>query len=267
LIADAQHRAATRQSATAVALSAFVAAMQTLTRVPLASASAPTAQALAWSAVFYPLVGLFLGAAGIVVYLLGLSFFPASVSSLLVLAVWILLTGALHEDGIADTFDAFGSQRSRDDILRVMKDSRIGVYGALALAVSLLLRWQALAALPDAEIVAAFVASQVFPRAGIVTLAFLAGPASGGTGGAFAAALRMKHIVFAWLLAAVLLAPLQEWREMMAVMAVSLVIVIAARRYFHRRLGGVTGDCLGAANQMQEIAGLLVILGLSGASH
>jgi adenosylcobinamide-GDP ribazoletransferase len=155
----------------------------------------------------------------------------------------------------------------RDDILRVMKDSRIGVYGALALAVSLLLRWQVLAALPAAEIVAALVASQVFPRAGIVTLAFLAGPATGGTGGAFAAALRMKHVVFAWLLAAVLLAPLQEWRAMMAVMAVCLVIVLAARRYFHRRLGGVTGDCLGAANQIQEIAVLLVILGLSGASH
>jgi len=267
LIADAQHHAATRQSATAVALSAFVAAMQTLTRVPLASASVPTAQVLAWSAVFYPLVGLFLGAAGIVVYLLGLSFFPASVASLLVLAGWILLTGALHEDGIADTFDAFGSQRSRDDILRVMKDSRIGVYGALALAISLLLRWQALAALPAAEIVPALVASQVFPRAGIVTLAFLAGPATGGTGGAFAAALRTRHVVFAWLLAAVLLAPLQEWRAMMAVMAVCLVIVIAARRYFHRRLGGLTGDCLGAANQIQEIAVLLVILGLSGASH
>jgi adenosylcobinamide-GDP ribazoletransferase len=77
----------------------------------------------------------------------------------------------------------------------------------------------------------------------------------------------MKHVVFAWLLAAVLLAPLQEWRAMMAVMSVCLVIVVAARRYFHRRLGGITGDCLGAANQMQEIAALLVVLGLSGASH
>lgn len=267
MIADTQHHAATRQSFAAVALSAFVAAMQTLTRVPLASASAPTAQALAWSAVFYPLVGLLLGAAGVVVYLLAVSFFPASVAALLVLALWILLTGALHEDGVADTFDAFGSQRSRDEILRVMKDSHMGVYGALAIAISLLLRWQTLAALPMGESVAALVASQVFPRAGIVMLAFLAGPASGGTGGAFAAALRMKHVVFAWLLAAVLLVPLQEWRAMMAVMSVCLVIVVAARRYFHRRLGGITGDCLGAANQMQEIAVLLVALGLSGASH
>jgi len=241
--------------------------MQTLTRVPLASASAPAAQVLAWSAVFYPLVGLFLGAAGIFVYLLALSVFPSSVASLLVLGTWILLTGALHEDGVADTFDAFGSQRSRDDILRVMKDSRIGVYGALALAVSLLLRWQTLAALPVGEIVAALVASQVLPRAGIVTLAFLAGPASGGTGGAFAAALRMRHVVFAWLLVAVLLTPLQEWRAMMAVMSVCLIIVIAARRYFHSRLGGITGDCLGAANQIQEVAVLLAVLGLSGASR
>ena len=267
MIADTQHHAATRPSAAAVALSAFVAAMQTLTRVPVTSVAAPTAQALAWSAVFYPLVGLLLGAAGVVVYLLALSFFPSTLAALLVIAVWILLTGALHEDGIADTFDAFGSQHSRDDILRVMKDSRIGVYGALALAISLLLRWQTLAALPSGEIVAALVASQVFPRAGIVTLAFLAGPATGGTGGAFAAALRTRHVVFAWLLAAALLAPLQEWRAMMAVMSVCLVIVIAARRFFHRRLGGVTGDCLGAANQIQEVVVLLVILGLSGASH
>jgi adenosylcobinamide-GDP ribazoletransferase len=267
LIADTQHHAMPRQSAVAVALSAFVAAMQTLTHVPLASASAPSAKALAWSAVFYPVAGLFLGAAGIGVYLLALSLFPASVAALLVLAAWMLLTGALHEDGIADTFDAFGSQHSRGDILRVMKDSRIGVYGALALVVSQLLRWQTLAALPAGEIVAALVASQVFPRAGIVTLAFLAGPASGGTGGAFASALRARHVVCAWLLAVVLLAPLQQWGAMMLVMSVCLVIVVAARRYFHGRLGGVTGDCLGAANQIQEIVVLLAILGFSGASH
>ncbi len=181
---------------------------------------------------------------------------------MVVLAAWMLLTGALHEDGLADTFDAFGSQHSREGILRVMKDSRIGVYGALALGVSLLLRWQALVLLPSGQAIFALVASQVIPRTGIVALAWLAGPASGGLGGVFAASLRKTQVGACFCLAAAVLLPFGPWHAIMAVVGLCLLIVATAALYSRAKIGGVTGDCLGAASQVQEIAVLLTILGL-----
>jgi adenosylcobinamide-GDP ribazoletransferase len=239
-----------------------VAAVQTLTRLPVSSAAPPSERVLGWSAAFYPLVGLLLGAAGVSVHFAASLLFPAGVSALFVLAAWMLLTGALHEDGLADTFDAFGSQRSKEGVLRVMKDSRIGVYGALALGMSLLLRWQALALLPAKDVVFALLASQVIPRTGVVALAWLAGPASGGSGGALAASVRKRHLGVAFCLAAVTLLPIGQSHEIMTVAGFCLLIAGLAALYFRARIGGVTGDCLGAVNQLQEIAALLLILGL-----
>jgi adenosylcobinamide-GDP ribazoletransferase len=243
-------------------LAALVAAVQALTRLPVSSAAPPTERVLGWSATFYPLVGLLLAGAGIAVHFVAALLFPPGVTALFVLAVWMLLTGALHEDGLADTFDAFGSQHSKEDILRVMKDSRIGVYGALALGMSLLLRWQALALLPGKDMAFALMASQVIPRTGVVTLARLAGPASGGSGGALAASVRKTHLAVAFCLAAAVLLPFGQGHAIMAVAGLCLAVIGLAALYFRARIGGVTGDCLGAVNQVQEMTVFLTILGL-----
>ncbi len=260
--AGAQESVGAERTERPVWLAAVGAAVQTLTRVPVSCSAAPNERVLGWSAVFYPLVGLLLGGAGISVHFVAVRFLPPEVTALLVLATWMLLTGALHEDGLADTFDAFGSQHSRDGILRVMKDSRIGVYGSLALAISLLLRWQALALLPAREVAFALIASQVVPRTGVVALAWLAGPASRGTGGLFAASVRKMHLAAAFCLATAILLPFGRGHAIMAMAGLCLLIVGIAALYFRSRIEGVTGDCLGAANQAQEIAVLLAILGL-----
>ena len=113
---------------------------------------------LAWSGVFYPLVGALLGGVGVVAYFCLGAVLPRSVVMLLILSLWAFLTGALHEDGLADTFDAFGSQRSREDVLRVLKDSRVGSYGSLALILATLLRWQGLTLLRPELTIATLVA-------------------------------------------------------------------------------------------------------------
>jgi adenosylcobinamide-GDP ribazoletransferase len=208
------------------------------------------------SALFYPVVGAVLGWIGWAVYSAASSRLPLSIAGLLTLAAWALATGALHEDGLADAADAFGSQTAREDVLRVLKDSRIGSYGGLALMLGTLLRWQALVGLDDAVLIWAIPASQILPRAGIVVLAWLAGPATAGTGGAFAAALGARHALGACALAAGLTgltAPAGAW---VCAAAAGAVVVIAAV-YFRRRLGGVTGDCLGAAALAAEVAVLL----------
>ena len=143
-------------------ISALLVAIQTLTRLPVPSPKRPPdARVLAWSGVFYPLVGALLGGVGVAAYLCLGAVLPRSVVMLLILSLWAFLTGALHEDGLADTFDAFGSQRSGEDVLRVLKDSRVGSYGSLALILATLLRWQGLTLLRPELTIATLVAAQV----------------------------------------------------------------------------------------------------------
>ena len=241
--------------------SPLLVAVQTLTRLPAPSPKRPPdARALAWSGVFYPLVGALLGGVGVGAYFCLGPVLPRSVVMLLILALWALLTGALHEDGLADTFDAFGSRRSREDVLRVLKDSRVGSYGSLALILATLLRWQGLTLLDEELTMAALVAMQVLPRAGIVLLAYLAGAATTGLGGAFAASLSPFPVVAAMSVGLGIAAVFAGTVTVFPALAAIVVAVLSAI-YFKRRIGGVTGDCLGAAAQLQEVAILLALLG------
>lgn len=241
-------------------------ALMTLTRIPAPRlAAAPDRATIGRSAVFYPLIGALLGGLAALAFFFLNPWLPRGILTLVIIGFWALLTGALHEDGLADTFDAFGSQRSRDGILRVLKDSRIGAYGALALGLAVLLRWQGLNAIDGPSFAPTLIALQALPRAGIVALAYFAGPATDGTGSTFAEAVRPHHVFLALALGSAIGIPLLA-DDLPAATLSCLAVVAGCAIYFRRRLGGVTGDCLGAANQLQEIAMLLTLVALSGAA-
>lgn len=239
---------------------ALIAAFQTLTRIPVPSASrAPDEGAMALSAVYYPWIGFGLGGVG---WLLLEGLRPSlgpSLAALCVLALWALATGALHEDGLADVADAFGSQPDRESLLRVMKDSRIGAYGALALLLAMLARWTLLAETPAAALLIALLASQGLGRSGIVLLAAWARPATDGSGAALARGLRAGHVVAACVPPIGLLLWTGPPIVALQSAASALAVVVLAVFYFRARLGGVTGDCLGAAFILQEIAILITV--------
>jgi len=237
-------------------INAFLAAIQFLTVIPVPARAGPTPAA---AAVLFPLVGGLLGALAVALWSLLGPLFSPSLLVLLILALCAALTGGLHEDGLADTFDAFRAGRSREEILRILKDSRIGAFGALALVFSILIRWQALVELPPAQIQPALLASQVLPRAGIVLLAYSAGGASRGLGGALADALTGWHVVAAGGLALALTVPLLKW-DALAPVTLCLAVIALSRGYYEKKIGGITGDCLGAANQLQELS-ILVTYG------
>ena len=239
------------------ALWGFISAIQLLTRVPAPSPpSAPDAKTLGWAAVFFPAVGAGLGWAGWLVTEAGALRWPRELAVALALAALALLTGALHEDGLADAADAFGSQRTREGLNRVLKDSRIGTYGTVAVVLTYLLRWICLSRLG----LAGYLVGQTAPRAGIVTLAAWAGPASGGSGGSFAAAVTRGHVLAAWMCAALCFYPVYRDPAIGWCVGGCLLLAGLASAYFKKRLGGVTGDCLGAAAVAMECLVLLVLL-------
>ena len=235
----------------------LIAAIQLLTRIPVPSPpEAPDAGVMRWAAVFFPAVGAGLGWLAWGLAQAADLWWPREIGALLALVALALLTGALHEDGLADAADAFGSQSSPEGLERVMKDSRIGTYGAVALILSYLLRGFCLSRLG----LAGFLVGQTAPRAGIVAIAAWAGPAGAGSGGAFAAAVGGGQAMTAWLCAGLFFYPVYRQPAVLWSVAACLLFAGIAAGFFRARLGGVTGDCLGAAAVVMECLVLLTLM-------
>jgi adenosylcobinamide-GDP ribazoletransferase len=226
----------------------LLGAISFLTIFPVRTSVAPPGR----SAALFPLVGAMLGAAGAVIYYSAARAIPASLAALLTVAFWTVISGIMHEDGLADVADALRAGRSQERMLAILKDSRIGTYGAVALVLSFIARWQAVEQLADPRLFQIFIASQAVPRAAMVALAWVSRPVGTGLGLAFASTLTTPVALVAiaqGIAAAFLCGP----RAGIVIIAVSYVVIRVARWYFYRRIGGVNGDCLGATEQILEI--------------
>jgi adenosylcobinamide-GDP ribazoletransferase len=125
----------------------FLLAVQFMTRLPIPSVPIYTEKRQAAGPRYYPAVGIIVGGIAAAVYWTGLQFFESVVAVLLSMVVSLLITGAFHEDGLADTFDGLGGGRDRQRVLEIMKDSRIGVFGLTALTMTLALKMATLASM------------------------------------------------------------------------------------------------------------------------
>lgn len=248
----------------------LLVALQFLTRLPVSPGGAYEPAWLNRSARHFPLVGALVGALGAAVLIAAATVWPPTVAALLALAATVVITGAFHEDGLADTFDALGGAVSRERALAIMKDSRIGSYGAAALVLTLAGRAALMAALcaqGPARAAAAVVLAHAWGRATAVLL--MAGlPYAGDAEHAKAKPLATAVGPAEWCVAlgwAVVVAAGLAWAGALAparagvALAAAALVLWAMRRWLQRRLGGYTGDTLGATEQLTELAVLLVL--------
>ncbi|MEZ0602572.1 adenosylcobinamide-GDP ribazoletransferase [Paraburkholderia sp. IW21] len=242
----------------------FFTALGYFTRVPVPRWVGYEPHYLNAAARYFPLVGVLIGGMSALVYLAALRVFPAGVAVLLSMAASLLVTGAFHEDGLADCVDAFGGAFTRDAVLRIMHDSRIGAFGAIALVITLALKWQTLAALPPMRAASLMIAAHAASRACAISyLATLDYVRAEGKAKPVAQRLSGPALFCAavfglpWLLWPNGLAS-PNWRFACATLAVLAALRFAMGRYFVRRIGGYTGDCLGFAQQIFELSIYLV---------
>jgi adenosylcobinamide-GDP ribazoletransferase len=244
----------------------FLTALGYFTRVPLPQRLAGWVgfqpHFLNAAARYFPLVGLLVGVAGALVTWGALALWSAPVAVALGMIATLLLTGAFHEDGLADCVDAFGGGYRREDVLAIMHDSRVGAFGAIAIVMALLLKWQLLLATGDAGglavLLAVLVAGHGASRA--MAISFLATHdyvRAEGKARPVAQRLAGAGLLFALVCG---VAPLMLLGPMFA--GVAIVVLVAVRAalgaYFVHRLGGYTGDCLGMAQQCGELSIYLV---------
>ena len=225
-----------------------------LTRLPVA-VEAPRGAEAAWA---WPLAGVLVGGlaafVGAVLMAVGV---PVTVAAVAVLGVGAVVTGALHEDGLADTVDGFFGGWTTARRLEIMKDSHIGSYGVLALVLSVLARWAALCAVLPVS-VWAVVAVAALSRAPMAVVMWALPNARGG---GLAHGVGRPDFTAVWVGVALALIVGVLAVEMAAVgvamaMGVAVIGVMALAR---ARIGGQTGDVLGAAQQVSEVVGLVVL--------
>jgi len=222
------------------------AALQFLTILPIPAPPGKPGEA-AWA---FPIVGALFG-------LICAAILPWKLGPVLALMAVAALSGGLHEDGLADVCDAIRKHRTRERMHQILKDSRIGAHGALALIAAFVFRWQALASLP-ANSWRGLAAAYGVSRAQMVLLGASSLPAGDGLGAAFVSTLPRWTVL--WVaIELVALAALAGWPTGLALLAANAALLLLVRRWFSIRLGGVTGDCLGFLCVASEALSLAVL--------
>lgn len=246
-------------------LELFFIAVGFFSRLPVPGWVEFSPDKLGHAARFLPLVGWLIAVIGAAVFWLAVQVLPVELAVVLSMAATIRATGAFHEDGWADTCDGLGGGWTREQVLQIMKDSRIGSYGAIGLVLLLLAKYLVLSALgadEDYPLLAALLVAHPLSRLAAVSIMGLLDYARSDDSAKSAPVARRPDAGELGIatLAGVLPLLLLPAAAALTALGLAAVVVVMALRTFARRLGGYTGDTLGAVQQLSEIAIYLGIL-------
>lgn len=237
-------------------------AIQYFTRLPVPRWAGYSNAQLNDAVRYFPLTGMLVGAMTGAVFLLAHKAFQQPVAVVIAMIAGLIITGGFHEDGLADTCDGFGAGRDKAHVLAIMKDSRVGSYGVLGLVSALLLKFSVLSQVPADRFLVIAVAAHAVSRFMAVSVIYSqeyvrhddsarAKPAAQSiSAGGLGCAGAIAAVPVLWLGAAGI-----------AAAAAALIMRMLLAQYLFRRIGGYTGDCLGAIQQVTELAFYLGLLG------
>src|ERR1043165_69093 len=232
----------------------FFTALQFLTRLPVPQAEEDSREELGKAAAFFPLVGVIVGGSAALVFVLLQRALPLSASVLGAIIFAAFLTNGLHEDGFADAFDGFGGGWSKERTLEIMRDSRIGVYGVLALVFLILGKFNLLSLLPHSQIWRWLIVGHTASRWTVLALGAWLPPARTDGLGKLVAKQSGGVEMFTGTLTVLLTLWFALSRQAaLAALLVTGLVTLLCGLYFRLRLQGVTGDCMGAARQFTEV--------------
>lgn len=238
----------------------FVFAWHFLTVVPLSRAHhEPTTQELAASMAWYPVVGLLIGGVLVTADLVLASFLAAEVVNAVLILLLVLLTRGLHQDGLADTLDGLAGGRTPAERLSIMRDPRIGAIGATGLFLSLILRYAGLVALPEELRVPALFCMPAVGRWAMVMAAWSSPYArlEGGLAASFLTHLSWLQALASTGILALALGFAFGLKGAVVILVIAVGVVLAMWVGCRTWFGGITGDTLGATNELMEIVFLL----------
>lgn len=249
-------------------LRAFITALSFLTRIPVPGINSNfDIYSLSRSIIFFPVVGGIIGAVTAGIYLILEPFIPLSVLCIFIVAIPIFLTGGIHFDGLLDTCDGLFSGRSRELILEIMRDSRVGSMGVIAGILNIALRYSILMELPGTIMPALLITQPVIGR-WVMSMALHFFPYArkeGGLGQGFNENKNTLYIILSSLFTLLIMIIISGVNGIFIAVIVGCISLIIASCWVVRKIGGLTGDVYGALNEFAEI--LFLFLWLVGSMH
>lgn len=237
----------------------YIITLQFLTIIPLPFSFEWKKDDLGRSTALFPLAGLTIGALLAALNWLMSPYLSRPLADALLIVALTAVTGALHMDGLADVCDGIAARGSKERFMEIMKDSRVGAVGAVAIALGLLLKWQALVAVPEAFKWQALLLFPLIARfCQVQTIVFGRSARQDGLGSTIVIGAGKMQLIIAFgltLAAAWLLMGIHGPMLLAAAMLISGII----RRWFHTKIGGITGDVIGCINELVEIAVLILL--------
>lgn len=241
-------------------MKSFILTLQFLTRIPINISVDVKEEDFIKGVRFFPIVGLIIGIINTIVYMLCSLIMPPQAAIVGTVLSNILITGALHIDGLADTCDGIFSSRSRDRMLEIMKDSRIGTNGAVAIFFDLALRIVLLLSINETQIIKTLIISPILSRTIMVVLMHYSVYArtEGGLGNLFIGKIGLKDMISTVIIAIFISSALFEYKIVLVIVS-NLILMIIYKSYIYQKIGGMTGDTLGAGNEISELMVILAI--------
>lgn len=234
------------------------------TRFPVKQIDGWSEEMLNKSTRYFPFIGIIVGGVGALVFWGAVQLFPVSISVLLSMIATVFFTGAFHEDGFADFCDGFGGGLTREKILEIMKDSRIGTYGSVGLFMILGVKFLTLSQFDLVKIplilIAGHSVSRIFPVLLIYSSEYVRMDALSKTK-PIGKADSLFSLWFAIVSGAATLL-LINWQEIVFSVGMLFAVFLLFRKYINKRLHGYTGDVLGALQQLCEVFFYLAVLGV-----
>ncbi len=239
-------------------------ALMFITRIPVPKWVGYSEQNLNRCNRFFPLVGIVVGGFGGLVYWLSCYIFPISVSVILSMGSTILLTGAFHEDGFADVCDGFGGGWTKEKIMTIMKDSRVGAYGMIGVILLFILKYATLNAIPASLFIPSLIAGHSISRMMAVTTMYNLPYVREDESSKSKPVTKNLHIKDLWIAIIIGLLSLLLFRNWMVYLTVIPVLVAKfwLDKYFKKWIGGYVGDCLGTIQQVTEVVFYLSLIAL-----
>lgn len=245
-------------------LNIFFNAIMYYTRIRVPKSVVFTSENLSSAFRYFPLVGFIVGGIGWLVIMGANYFLPINISIILAIIAMILTTGALHEDGLADFCDGFGGGGNKESILRIMKDSHIGTYGVIALVLMFMLKYVALTSISYYDLGFVLLLSQSASRFAPILMIRESNYARTENSKSAHTALGVstQSLVIAMLMAFLPLL-LFNWLFAVVYMVLLLGLYLLFKWYLHKRIGGFTGDTLGALQQLSELLFYLTFIAIT----
>ncbi|MEM1134617.1 MAG: adenosylcobinamide-GDP ribazoletransferase [Bacteroidota bacterium] len=246
----------------------FFTALMFFTRIPCPIWTDHSEEYLQKSRKYFPLIGWIVGGISAAVFLGATYILPISIAVVLSIIVSVWITGAFHEDGFADICDAFGGGWTKEQILKIMKDSRVGAFGAVGIFLMILLKlfalieiaqmstWLAVFSLVSAHASSRFIASTF-----VHTHAYVQDLDTSKSKPIASTRITVFEMVYSFSFALLPMFLFQNWYYFLA-LPIAYLSKIYLGYYFKKHIGGYTGDCLGATQQVSEVVFYLAILGI-----